>query len=105
MEVGLMMLDAGKHVLCEKPLGINEKQVKIIIDRADEKKLFLMEGVWSRFFPSYTYLKEQIDLGNIGTVTEVDISFGFDVQSPRFDRYRRKAQGGGAILCWGVYPI
>lgn len=98
-----MMLDHGKHVLCEKPLCINEAQVKILVERAAEKKLFLMEALWSRFFPSYQYLRDQITSGNLGTVTEVDVSFGFNLDG--IDRMTKKALGGGTILDLGVYTI
>ena len=48
----MQALAAGKHVLCEKPLCLNEKQVKKLLETAKEKKLFFMEAVWSRFFES-----------------------------------------------------
>lgn len=98
-----MMLDHGKHVLCEKPLCINEKQVQTLLDHAAAKKLFLMEALWSRFFPSYQYLKQQIDSGNLGTVTEVEAVFGFPLED--VDRMSQKALGGGTILDLGVYTI
>lgn len=97
------MLDHGKHVLCEKPLCMNEKQVKVLVAHAKEKQLFLMEALWSRFFPSYQYLREQIESGSLGQITEVDVSFGFKLDD--VDRMTKKAQGGGTILDLGVYTI
>lgn len=82
---------------------MNEKQVKILVEHAKEKQLFLMEALWSRFFPSYQYLKEKIDSGSLGTITEVDVSFGFKLD--QVDRMAKKAQGGGTILDLGVYTI
>ena len=58
------MLEGGKHVLCEKPLGMNVKETKEMIQLARKEKLFLMEAVWSRFTPAYRKLKELIDNGN-----------------------------------------
>lgn len=49
LEVSLMMLDHGKHVLCEKPLSMNEKQCRQLIEYAKEKNLFLMEGMPKTF--------------------------------------------------------
>lgn len=66
-----MMLDNGKHVLCEKPLCMNEKQVKKLLNYAKSKNLFLMEAMWARFFPSYQYLKQRIDNGDLGEIQEV----------------------------------
>lgn len=73
----MMMLENGKHVLCEKPLCMNESQSKKLIGYAERKRLFLMEAIWSRFFPTYQYLRKQIDNGNLGEITEVNVSFGF----------------------------
>lgn len=70
------MLDHGKHVLCEKPLCMNEKQAVKLINHAKSKNLFCMEAIWSRFFPAYVYLKNRIDNGDLGEIKEVDISFG-----------------------------
>lgn len=76
-EVSLLMLEHGKHVLCEKPLCLNEKQSKKLIAYAERKKLFLMEAIWSRFFPTYQYIKRQISSGVLGEITNVDVEFGF----------------------------
>lgn len=59
-EIGMMMLDNGKHILCEKPLCMNEKQAKQMLDHAKNKKLFCMEAIWSRCFPAYDFLKDRI---------------------------------------------
>lgn len=79
MEVGLLMLEHGKHVLVEKPLTLNEKQSKKLINYAERKKLFLMEAIWSRFFPCYQYIRKQIENGMLGDIVSVDAGFGFDL--------------------------
>lgn len=78
--VAMLMLENGKHVLCEKPLCMNGKEVRKLTSYAEEKKLFLMEGIWSRFFPSYQYLREQIDNGILGEIKEVHVSLGFPIE-------------------------
>lgn len=75
-DVAMMMLQHGKHVLCEKPMSMNEKQTKKLIEFAEQKKLFLMEAIWSRFFPSYQYIRHQIENGKLGEVLSVDVTFG-----------------------------
>ena len=45
-------MNHNKHVLCEKPLGVNLKEETIMIEKAAEKQLFLMEVLWSRFLPN-----------------------------------------------------
>lgn len=79
LEISLMMLDAGKHILCEKPLTLNEKQSKKLLEHAKAKKLFCIEGIWSRFFPSYRHLKNRLDNNDLGAIEEVDIEFGYDL--------------------------
>lgn len=74
------MLENGKHVLCEKPFTMNEKQTRALVDIARQKKLFLMEAIWSRFFPAYQELQNQIESGAIGKVLYVDVSFGFALE-------------------------
>ena len=60
-----MMLKAGKHVLCEKPLGMDVKETQELVDLAQNQKLFLMEAVWSRCLPSYAKVKELLAKGII----------------------------------------
>lgn len=79
--VAMLMLEHGKHVLCEKPLCMNEKEVKKLIAYAERKKLFLMEAIWSRFFPSYQYLRKQVDNGMLGEIQEIRVAFGFPIDN------------------------
>lgn len=102
-DIGMMMLNHGKHVLCEKPLCINEGQSKQLLAHAEKKKRFLMEAIWSRFFPSYVHLRKQVDGGELGEIKEVNVSFGFYLSD--VDRLRMKQLGGGTVLDLGVYTI
>lgn len=60
---------------------MNEKQAKKLLDHAKSKKLFCMEAIWSRFFPAYTYLKEQVDNGSLGEINEITVDFGILMES------------------------
>lgn len=102
-DIGMMMLTHGKHVLCEKPLCMNEGQAKRLVAHAEAKKRFLMEAIWSRFFPSYVHLKNQIDADALGDIEEVNVTFGFYLSD--VDRLRMKELGGGTVLDLGVYTI
>jgi dihydrodiol dehydrogenase / D-xylose 1-dehydrogenase (NADP) len=97
----MMALNAGKHVLCEKPLSINEKQSRKIFATAKEKNLFFMEGIWSRFFDAYKLLRQRIDEGDLGEIKEIDLEFGFPLASTK--RIFLKT-GGGSTLDLGAYP-
>lgn len=74
-----MMLEHGKHVLCEKPFTMNEKQTRRLFQIARSKNLFLMEAVWSRFFPAYAEARRIMDSGEIGDVLFASVDFGFAI--------------------------
>lgn len=74
------MLENGKHVLCEKPLTLNERQTREIIKIAKSRNLLLLDGIWSRSFPVYLELEKIIQAGTIGEILYVNASFGFDLQ-------------------------
>lgn len=64
----MLALEAGKHVLCEKALTVNAAQTKKLVETAQKKNLFLMEAVWTRFFPLSIKIREMITSGVIGEV-------------------------------------
>ena len=66
-----LCLEAGKHVLCEKAFTVNAPQARKLAEIAKEKNLFLMEAVWTRYFPLSIYVREQITSGRIGPVARV----------------------------------
>lgn len=76
----MLALEAGKHVLCEKAFTVNVEQAKILCETARKKNLFLMEAVWTRYFPLSIQVRELIQQGAIGEVFRViaDTSFGYD---------------------------
>ncbi len=98
-------LNAGKHVLCEKPLTINAVQARTLVDLAREKGLFLMEAMWNRFQPWYSVVKQLMDDGSLGELNhfKADLSFQFDVGPEH--RIFNPNLAGGALLDLGVYPI
>lgn len=79
----MLCLLAGKHVLCEKAFTVNAPQTKKLVETAREKKLFLMEAVWTRFFPLSIQIRKMIEEGKLGAVHRViaDLSFGQDVEN------------------------
>lgn len=97
-----LLLNNGKNVLCEKPLGMNVKETKEILALAKAKNLFLMEAIWSRLQPAYLKLKEEIDKGTIGKVYQVQADFGFEIMA---DRISKKELGGGTMLDLGIYCL
>jgi predicted dehydrogenase len=98
-------LQAGKHVLCEKPLALNARQAARMAEEARARGLFLMEAIWSRFLPAYRSLVDVIGAGLIGEPLLVEGDFGF--RRPVDPRHRHFAPdlGGGALLDLGIYPM
>ncbi len=98
-------LENGKHVLCEKPLGMNESEVKGLIEIARKNKLFLMEGLWTRFIPSFEKMLDLIAGNTIGDIEMIKADFGFRAEKDLSGRLFNKNLGGGALLDIGIYPI
>jgi len=73
------------------------------VELAESKGLFLMEAIWSRFFPAYRRLKEEIEKGSIGKVLQVYASFSVEIAE--IDRAKLKELGGGGILDIGIYCV
>lgn len=101
----LMCLQHHKAVLCEKPFAINQKQVMEMIQLAKEKKIFLMEALWSRFLPHFIKLKEIVAQGMIGEVTALQANFGFKTSADSNKRLTEIELGGGTLLDIGIYNI
>lgn len=74
-EHALLAIDAGKHVLCEKPLAENLTDAEIMYDAAAEKNVMLQDGVWTRFFPAVEHARLLVDEGSIGDVLIVQSDF------------------------------
>ena len=101
----MMCLEAGKAVLCEKPFASNLEQVEQMIAKAKEKKVFLMEALWSRFLPSMIQLKAEKESGTIGTPFLLQCDFGFISPFDPYNRVYDPELGGGSIPDIGIYPI
>ena len=76
-EQTMLCLNHGKAVLCEKPMTISFNQTRKLVELAREKKVFLMEAMWSRFIPALVKMKEVIDKGEIGEIKFMHADFGF----------------------------
>jgi len=101
----LLALNAGKHVLCEKPFAMNANEAKMMVDKAREKKLLLVEAMWTRFLPHIRQLRKVLDAKTIGDIIYVAADHGqWFVEDPKFRLFAPEL-GGGALLDLGIYPI
>ncbi len=104
----MLMMTHGKHVLCEKPMPLCERECREMIECARKHRVFLMEGLWTRFFPATARVRELIDGGVIGEVRHVESCFLCDVSyddSKKDHRLFSLELGGGALLDLGVYCL
>jgi predicted dehydrogenase len=101
----IICLNAGKAVLCEKPFAVNSKEVKEMIACAKKNKLFLMEAMWTYFFPAIIKMQELIAEGAIGEIGLVTVNFCSPRPFEPESRFFNPQLGGGALLDMGVYNI
>ncbi|WP_018617866.1 Gfo/Idh/MocA family protein [Spirosoma luteum] len=101
----LMLLNGGVAVLGEKPFAMNSEQVREMVETAREKKVFLMEALWSRFMPGIRQALELSQSGAIGKVVSVKADFGFKAPFVPDNRLFNKELGGGSLLDIGIYPL
>jgi len=105
-ELSIRAMRHGKNVLCEKPIGMDRAEVAEMVAVAREQKVFLMEGLWSRFNPTINKVKELIESGKIGNLGYLHADFSFyALQRPVDSRLLNPDLGGGSLLDIGIYPI
>jgi predicted dehydrogenase len=102
----LAAVQAGKHVLVEKPFGLSAAEAMTVFEAARSRGVFVMEALWSRFLPVHVELRRLVAAGEIGEVRSVEASFGGDAaQLGPSHRLLDPALGGGALLDLGIYPV
>lgn len=100
----LMCLAEGKVVLCEKPFALNAAEAARMVDAARAAGLFLMEAMWTRFFPLFGTFLDLVRDGHVGEPKLLQADFGFRSDATS-GRLVDPALGGGALLDLGVYPV
>lgn len=100
-----LCLEAGRAVLCEKPFTLNSREAAELAGLARERGTFLMEAMWMYCNPLVRRMKQLVDDGAIGEVRAVHADFGITGDFAPTHRLRDPAQGGGALLDLGVYPV
>ncbi len=99
-------MEKGKHVLCEKPAGIDLKQVQSMVDASRKNGVFFMEALWSRFNPSIQKIKDSIAAGEVGEIAYLHADFAFfGLDRDPGGRLLNPALAGGSLLDIGIYPV
>ena len=101
----ITMLEAGKHVLIEKPMTLSAAGADRVFDAARAADRFAMEAMWMRFSPAPVEAVRRIHAGAIGPVEHMDIDFTIDVPDDPDHRLRSLEKGGGSLVDLGIYPL
>lgn len=102
-------IEAGKHVLCEKAFTLNAKQAREVFEAAEKKGVFVMEAMWTRFYPLVKELRRLLHEEKIlGEIYRTFCDFGMDLDiasMPEDSRYVQPELGAGSLLDIGVYSL
>jgi len=101
----LLCIKHNKSILCEKPFTVNSREAREVIEAAKDKKVFVMEAMWSRFAPAYMKVRELIDTGQIGKIKFLSADFGFRAPDDPEHRAFNPNLAGGSLLDVGIYPV
>ena len=104
-EAAVLALEAGKHVLVEKPFTLTADEARRVTALAAEKSLLVLEAMWTRFLPHMLRLHEILAAGTLGDVRTVLADHNQDTPKDPEHRMNNPELGGGALLDLGVYPV
>ncbi len=105
LEHARMAIEAGKHVMCEKPLTLNTREAEEMARLAREHDVFLMEAMWTACHPVVRELRDRLRAGDFGTPRQLRAELGFVVSAGPDDRLLDPALGASALLDMGIYPL
>ena len=101
----MLCLNHNKAVLCEKAFAINSRHAIEMIKTAKERKVFLMEALWTKFLPHYKKLQELLQQKALGDIKSVLVNFGFKTSDKSPQRLFDPLLGGGTLLDIGIYNV
>lgn len=105
MEWTIKAAEAGKHILCEKPLALNAEEAQHMVDACERAGVLLAEAFMYRHHPRYEKIAEIINRGEIGELRALHANFTFNNAQDAGNIRFKKEWGGGSIYDVGVYPI
>ncbi|MBK8856158.1 MAG: aldo/keto reductase [Opitutaceae bacterium] len=97
--------EAGKHILCEKPAGLNHAEAMVMTGAARAHGVLFMEAFMYRCHPQTAKIVEIVRSGVLGEIRLVQAAFGFNAGFNPTSRLWANAAGGGGILDVGCYPV
>jgi len=104
-DLALRAIEAGKHVLVEKPFAMNAAEARFVADAARSAGVLAMEAMWTRYVPTYRELDRRLRAGEIGEISLASSSVGWGVPVGSSSRITSPELGGGVTLDMGVYAL
>jgi predicted dehydrogenase len=101
----LLAIEAGKHVLVEKPFTLNAREAARVAQAAADAGVVVLEAMWSRFLPHMDRIREIIAAGTIGDVRSVIADHNQKLSADPEHRVNNPELGGGALLDLSIYPV
>ena len=98
-------VEAGKHVLCEKPIAMQADEIDELITLRDRAGVLVAEAYMIVHHPQWHYAKELVDAGEIGTVQQIDTVFSYNNAADTGNIRNRAETGGGGLRDIGVYTL
>ena len=106
MGCSLLMMEHGKHVLCEKPMAINRREAALMFDCARRNGVLLTEAMWARLVPGTVKMLELVRDGALGEILGVEGKFCYTMDEDEMDHHVLKNEyGGGSLLDVGCYGL
>ncbi|MCC6416024.1 MAG: aldo/keto reductase [Opitutaceae bacterium] len=105
VEWAIKAAEAGKHILCEKPIGLNHAEAMVMASAAQEHGVLLMEAFMYRCHPQTAKIVELVKSGVLGEVKLVQAAFGFNAGFDAKSRLWANEAAGGGIMDVGCYPV
>jgi predicted dehydrogenase len=97
-------IEAGKHVLCEKPIAMSAGEARALLDFANDRPQKVMEAFMYRFHPQWITARRLVNEGRIGQLRTIHTDFSYFNDDPHNIRNKLE-MGGGALMDIGCYPI
>ncbi len=105
-DLAIMAMEHGKHILCEKPLGISREEVEKMVAASKKNNVFLMEAMWSRFNPTIQKVKQMIDDEELGKLCYLHADFAFyALDRDESSRIWNLDLASSSLLDIGIYPV
>ena len=100
-----IFINAGKHVLCEKPICVNARDASELKACAEKNNVFLMEAMWTRFLPAMSEAVRIVKSGEIGEIRGVSADFCYSTTPDEEEKLFLNNMAGGSLLDVGIYGL